>query len=106
MARAGKHVPLRRCVVCREVHPKAELLRLVRDAEGDLRLDLAGKAGGRGLWICRACTARERDKRFRHAFRGQSEHVRDLLDGALGHLALDGAGSGASHAQDGGMNER
>lgn len=46
-----KKVPMRMCVVCRTMLPKAELLRIVRTDEG-VRLDFTGKANGRGAYIC------------------------------------------------------
>ena len=44
--------PLRRCISCRRSLPKSELLRLVRGADGEVRVDLAGKAEGRGAYVC------------------------------------------------------
>ena len=44
---------MRRCLGCNEHKPKAELLRVVRDPEGDISLDFRGKKSGRGAYICR-----------------------------------------------------
>ena len=44
---------MRRCMGCNEHKPKAELLRVVRDPEGDISLDFRGKKSGRGAYICR-----------------------------------------------------
>ena len=49
----GKHVPQRTCVVCRTVHDKRELVRLVRTPEGLLVVDKTGKQSGRGAYLCR-----------------------------------------------------
>src|SRR5512143_573303 len=43
--------PLRRCLVTREVKPKAELLRFVAGPDGALVFDPAEKLPGRGLWL-------------------------------------------------------
>ncbi|HKI56405.1 MAG TPA: YlxR family protein [Trueperaceae bacterium] len=75
----SRHVPLRRCVLCRASLPKAELIRLVRGADGGFELDPAGRAGGRGTWVCRSCAEEPTEKRLRQAFRGQAERVRELL---------------------------
>jgi len=48
-----KHVPQRTCVVCRTVHDKRELVRLVRTPEGLLVVDKTGKQNGRGAYLCR-----------------------------------------------------
>ena len=37
---------------CNEHKPKAELLRVVRSAEGEISLDFVGKKSGRGAYLC------------------------------------------------------
>jgi predicted RNA-binding protein YlxR (DUF448 family) len=39
-------------VACRRVRAKRELIRVVRDADGRLSVDLRGKAPGRGAYLC------------------------------------------------------
>jgi predicted RNA-binding protein YlxR (DUF448 family) len=55
-----RKVPLRMCVGCREMRPKKELMRVVRSPEGSVSIDKAGKAPGRGAYVCRGevCLAR------------------------------------------------
>ena len=45
--------PLRMCCVCRMRREKQELFRIVRLPEGTLCIDDAGKACGRGAYLCR-----------------------------------------------------
>lgn len=54
-----RHTPLRRCVVCGEQRPKADLARVVRAPEGTVEVDAGPKASGRGAYVCRtaACLA-------------------------------------------------
>lgn len=47
-----KHEPLRMCIACREMKPKKEMLRVVRNADGEISADPTGKAPGRGAYIC------------------------------------------------------
>lgn len=47
-----KKVPMRQCVGCREMHPKRELIRVVRSPEGEVGLDFKGKNPGRGAYVC------------------------------------------------------
>ena len=47
----AKHVPQRTCVGCRAVQGKRQLVRVVRQAEGHVRLDASGKAPGRGAYV-------------------------------------------------------
>jgi len=46
-----KKVPLRTCVVTKEVLPKKELMRVVADKEGHVLVDPTGKANGRGAYL-------------------------------------------------------
>ena len=46
-----KKIPLRTCIISREKLPKRELLRIVRTPEGNVVIDLTGKANGRGAYI-------------------------------------------------------
>ena len=48
-----KKVPERMCIGCQEVHPKRDLIRIVRSPEGEFSMDLTGKKSGRGAYICR-----------------------------------------------------
>lgn len=47
-----KKIPMRQCIACRSQKPKRELMRIVRNPEGQLLLDLKGKLPGRGAYIC------------------------------------------------------
>ncbi|MBO5138338.1 MAG: YlxR family protein [Bacilli bacterium] len=42
---------MRRCVVTGEQLPKKELLRIVKNKEGQILVDLTGKINGRGAYI-------------------------------------------------------
>ena len=44
---------MRRCVGCREMKDKRELLRIVRNNEGEIFVDPTGKKNGRGAYICK-----------------------------------------------------
>ncbi len=46
-----KKIPMRRCVVTREQLPKKDLIRIVRNKDNVVSLDLTGKANGRGAYI-------------------------------------------------------
>lgn len=50
-----KKIPMRRCCGCMEMKPKTELIRVVKNKEGEISLDLTGKAPGRGAYLC--CSA-------------------------------------------------
>ena len=46
-----KKIPMRTCVVCHEKLEKRELLRIVKNKEGIVSVDITGKANGRGAYI-------------------------------------------------------
>lgn len=47
-----RKIPMRMCVGCREMKPKRELTRVVKPEGADARIDLTGKAQGRGAYVC------------------------------------------------------
>lgn len=48
-----KKVPMRSCVVTGEKLDKHDLIRVVRDKDGNVFIDLSGKANGRGAYLKR-----------------------------------------------------
>lgn len=48
-----KKIPMRTCVACREMKPKAQLLRIVCNKQGEIFFDSTSKQNGRGAYICR-----------------------------------------------------
>lgn len=55
-----KFEPKRTCIACRETKEKRELLRIVKNAEGEIFIDFSKKAAGRGAYVCaeQACVVR------------------------------------------------
>ena len=58
----AKKTPVRRCVGCGEHFPKNTLIRVLRQPDGGIILDLTGKASGRGAYLCKsvACLKKAR----------------------------------------------
>lgn len=54
-----KKVPLRKCVATGEQLPKKELIRVVRNKEGEVFVDATGKMNGRGAYLKRSLKAIE-----------------------------------------------
>lgn len=46
-----KKIPLRTCVITKELLPKKDLLRIVKNKENAVAIDLTGKLNGRGAYI-------------------------------------------------------
>lgn len=47
-----KNIPKRTCIGCNETKPKKELIRIVKNKEGNIFVDKTSKANGRGAYIC------------------------------------------------------
>ena len=66
-----KKIPLRMCLGCKEMKPKRELIRVVKNNEGEISIDLVCKKPGRGAYICRSADCLEqaiKAKRLEKAF--------------------------------------
>ena len=46
-----RKMPERTCIVTKEKTNKRDLLRVVRDKEGNVMIDVTGKANGRGAYL-------------------------------------------------------
>ncbi len=46
-----RKIPMRKCVVTNENYPKKELIRIVKNNENEVFVDLTGKKNGRGAYI-------------------------------------------------------
>ena len=57
--RRPEHQPERTCAVCRSVHPKRLMTRVVRQADGSVSVDPTGKAPGRGTYLCDQAACRD-----------------------------------------------
>lgn len=51
------------CIACRQMKDKRDLLRIVKDKEGNISVDLSGKKNGRGAYICKDKTCLEKLKK-------------------------------------------
>lgn len=47
----AKKTPLRKCVGCGEMIAKKDMLRVIRKADGEVKIDFTGKENGRGAYI-------------------------------------------------------
>lgn len=82
-----KKIPLRKCVACNENKSKKELIRIVKDKEQNIYVDLTGKMNGRGAYICsnRKCLEKaKKDKKLNKALGMEiPEEVYDKLNGII-----------------------
>ncbi len=62
---------MRMCVGCGQMKPKAELIRVVKTADGNVCLDKTGKQNGRGAYICgdaKCLALAQKARRFERSF--------------------------------------
>ncbi len=58
-----KKIPKRTCVVTREQYEKKDLIRIVKNNEGNVFVDETGKANGRGAYIKKDLEVLEKAKK-------------------------------------------
>lgn len=46
-----RKIPMRKCVVTNEMKPKKEMIRVVKNKEGEVAIDPSGKMNGRGAYV-------------------------------------------------------
>jgi len=72
------------CTGCREMKPKLELIRVVKNKDGDISIDFTGKKPGRGAYVCRdvSCLLKARkSKALERAFEAPiSAEIYDELE--------------------------
>ena len=79
-----KKIPMRKCIGCGESKPKQELIRVVKDKDGNIFLDKTGRQNGRGAYICfnKECLEKAiKTKALNRAF--QMEVTKETYDNLL-----------------------
>lgn len=74
-----KKVPMRMCLGCGQMFPKRDLVRAVKNKEGEISLDLKGKAPGRGAYLCRNPECLRQARKARRLERAFSSKIPDEL---------------------------
>ena len=49
----NKKIPMRTCVITKERLPKKELIRIVRNKDGEVSVDETGRQNGKGVYLKR-----------------------------------------------------
>ncbi|WP_291584282.1 RNase P modulator RnpM [Clostridium sp. UBA6640] len=84
-----KKIPQRMCTGCMEMKPKKELIRVVRNKEGEISIDTTGKKPGRGAYICKSIECLEKSikaKRLERNLEGKiSDDIFERLKEEMGY---------------------
>ena len=78
-----KKIPMRTCIACREEKPKKEMLRVVKNAAGEIRLDFSGKLPGRGTYVCGSEACIRKLRKYRLLNKAFSAEVSDDVYAAI-----------------------
>lgn len=49
-----KKIPQRTCIGCNSKKDKKDLIRVVKNKDGEISIDLTGKKDGRGIYLCKS----------------------------------------------------
>lgn len=78
---------MRKCSGCGEMKPKNQLIRVVKNKDGEISLDLTSKKPGRGAYLCPSLecfTIARKARRFEKAFSTQiPQSVFDAMEEEL-----------------------
>lgn len=84
-----KKIPQRMCNGCMEMKPKKELIRVVKNKENEISIDLNGKKPGRGAYICRDIACLEKAVKAKRLERNLeckiSDEIYDKLKEEIAH---------------------
>lgn len=71
----NKKRPLRKCISCGEMKEKSELIRVVKNKENEISVNLDGKANGRGAYICKDLNCLENAIKYKKVNRALQMNV-------------------------------
>ena len=74
-----RKIPMRMCVGCREMKPKAQLIRVVKPQEGDAHIDTTGRSPGRGAYVCPRLECLRKAKKSRALERALEAQINDAV---------------------------
>lgn len=90
MQQKQRKIPTRTCIGCGAAKPKKELVRVVRDPEGQLSVDLTGKKNGRGAYICHSAECLKKARKARRLEKSFSMQIpEEVYDELTRGLAAD-----------------
>ena len=74
-----RKIPMRMCVGCREMKPKAELMRVVKPQDSDCAIDRTGKAPGRGAYVCESAECLKKAQKTKALERALEAKIDDAV---------------------------
>lgn len=84
-----KKIPQRMCTGCMEMKIKKELIRVVKNKEGEVFIDFTGKKPGRGAYICKDIACLEKAIKTRRLSKNLETIIGDEIYEKLKDEILD-----------------
>ena len=84
-----KKVPLRKCTGCNEVKNKKDMIRVIRDKEGNISMDATGRKNGRGAYICNNIECLEKAIKSKKLERSFERKIDDTIYNSLRNEIID-----------------
>lgn len=86
----------RRCTGCKEMKDKKNLLRIVKNLQGEFLLDITLKQAGRGAYVCKNINCIElskKNKGFERSFKSKlSSDLYNILYDEINKFNINGGG--------------
>ncbi len=82
----NRKIPMRTCVVTREKYPKQELIRIVKNNQGCVFVDLTGKSNGRGAYIKKSIEVLNKARKSKVLERHLETTIDDSIYEELEHI--------------------
>ena len=74
-----RKIPLRKCIVTQERHPKQALIRVVKNNEGHVFIDPTGKQNGRGAYLKKSHSVIDKAQKIK----ALEKHLETQIDATL-----------------------
>lgn len=84
-----KKIPQRTCIGCKTKKDKKDLVRIVKDKDGNIFIDKTGKANGRGAYICDDITCLEKSIKSKSIQRNFETEITEELYEKLRGVIID-----------------
>ncbi len=95
-----KKIPMRSCVGCMQKKDKRDLVRVIRTPEGEIKLDVTGRANGRGAYICPDPACLKKAEKKGSLSRTLEQAVPQEIYAALSQYVSERAATGAEDAPE------
>ncbi|WP_238999331.1 RNase P modulator RnpM [Macrococcoides bohemicum] len=78
-----KKIPMRKCILSKEMKPKKEMIRVVKTKEDEIFVDSTGKQNGRGAYVSMDLEVIEvarKKKKLEQFFESDTERLNPIYD--------------------------